>query len=109
MEEVNRVAQNRFFCLLSATVLVAQVTTSQIVGTVLDAQGTVVPGAQITAQNEQTEQTITTKSDQVGSYKLSALPTGFYTVRVESAGFKQFVRKVSRYLPVSRYETPLIV
>lgn len=79
-------------CWLWVSLLSAQVTTSQILGTIFDSQGSVIPGAQVTVRNEQTGQSFTARSNEVGNYTLSSLPVGLYAVTVESSGFKQYVR-----------------
>ncbi|MCU1237901.1 MAG: TonB-dependent receptor, plug, partial [Candidatus Solibacter sp.] len=76
-----------FFLLLSGIVF-AQMSTSQITGTVRDASGGVVPGANVTAKNEATGVTYRQTTTQAGLYAFPALPAGDYTVTVEMKGFK---------------------
>lgn len=84
--------------MLAVTLLVAvtgmgQSFTGRIVGTVSDASGAVVAGAEVRVLNTGTNwaQTVTTNDD--GNYTLSELPRGEYQVEVSSTGFKQFVRR----------------
>src|ERR1700722_7065709 len=68
----------------------AQSDVASISGFVRDSPGAGVPGAKVTIKNEtvEFERTITTNNE--GYYVVSALPPGFYTVRVEHAGFQTF-------------------
>ncbi|MBV9034329.1 MAG: TonB-dependent receptor, partial [Acidobacteriaceae bacterium] len=73
--------------------LKAQVITATISGTVSDSSGGVVPEARVTARDVSTglEQNTNTGAD--GQFTLPFLPVGTYTLRVEHAGFKTFVRE----------------
>ena len=74
---------------LLSSVAFAQTTvsTGNIVGTVTDSTGAVLPGAKVTITGP-TGQTINTTSNSSGSYSTGALVPGNYKVRVESKGFK---------------------
>jgi hypothetical protein len=76
---------------LSLPVVLAQGTTSRISGVVTDAAGAVVSGATITATNDGTRVSYTSKTSASGAYAFDSLQIGSYTVRAEAAGFKQFV------------------
>jgi hypothetical protein len=65
----------------------AQNATATMVGTVLDPQGAVVPGANVVARNVDTGIERTTKSTSDGLYRFGNLPPGVYDVRVEAQGF----------------------
>lgn len=75
-------------CLIPSR-LFAQATTAKVVGTVMDASGAAVPGATVTALNVQTNQSRTSKTNEVGNYELSFLPVGSYSLSVESPGFRK--------------------
>jgi len=66
----------------------AQLTTADILGTVTDPTGAVVPNATITVTNLDTkaERTVTTNAS--GEYDVTLLPVGRYSVTVKAAGFK---------------------
>src|SRR5688572_14371407 len=64
-----------------------------IFGSVIDGSGAVVPGATITATNGRTAFERVTVSDANGTYAISQLPVGVYTVRAELAGFKTFLQE----------------
>jgi hypothetical protein len=68
-----------------------QTSTGRIVGTVQDASGAVVPGATVTATNEETTNVYTTTSSEGGAYSFEALPAGTYTITVEQANFRRHV------------------
>jgi outer membrane receptor protein involved in Fe transport len=71
----------------------AQQTNGTILGRVMDAQGAAIPGATVTAKNPGTGFVRTVVSDEVGTYRLSALPVGQYEIAVELAGFSTIDRK----------------
>jgi hypothetical protein len=66
--------------------------TGAIQGTILDSSGASVQNATITAIDPATGYTATRHTNAAGSYVLSALPPGDYTVTVSSAGFKTSVQ-----------------
>lgn len=65
----------------------AQTTTSTIEGTVKDARGAVVAGAQIKASSPSLATERTTTSDENGFYRITALPAGTYTLSASATGF----------------------
>ena len=79
--------------LLLAAPVVAQVTTADITGRVLDQNGAAVASATITARNIGTGQERTVQSDQNGNYTLSELPPGTYDISVEAPNFSKAVVK----------------
>ena len=84
------------FCLISLVVLLcaltamAQVQNGQFSGTVTDPTGAAVPGAKITIVNQATNLSVTTTTNQSGSYNVKELPVGTYKITIEAAGFKTF-------------------
>lgn len=81
-------------CLAAAGQLTAQVTTSEIIGTVVDEQGAVVPNAVVTAIHEPSGTKYTSVTNSEGRYTLPALRVGGpYTVTVERQGFSKQERK----------------
>ncbi len=62
--------------------------TGALVGTVTDASGAVVPGAQVVATNHATGQAIAVASNARGYYQVPLLPPGNYAVNATKAGFK---------------------
>jgi outer membrane receptor protein involved in Fe transport len=65
----------------------AQVETGQIAGTVTDPQGAVVPGAAITVTSRDTGATRTLATTSYGTYTVTNLQPGNYTVKIEATGF----------------------
>ena len=61
----------------------------QVGGIVVDPSGAVVVGADVTAVNTQTGQSMTTKSDGEGHWMISGLPAGPTSVTIASPGFKR--------------------
>ena len=86
------------FCLCAVflwsanTYLAGQARTTEIRGSVKDAQGAVVPGADITALNEATGVSNSSVSNDVGLFRFTNLVSGPYTIRVALAGFKTYER-----------------
>jgi outer membrane receptor protein involved in Fe transport len=67
---------------------VAQVTTGDIVGSVADSSGAVLPGVRITVRNLATEALRVAVSDAAGNFAVTLLPPGRYSTRAEHPGFK---------------------
>ena len=67
----------------------AQSTTGQILGTVADSSGGVLPGATVTVTNTETGQVRSTTSEVTGDYSIPLLPPGQYRVEIALDGFKQ--------------------
>jgi hypothetical protein len=63
-----------------------------VTGTVRDASGAVVPGADVEARNQDTNVTRRSVTNQSGIYTIPLLPIGSYTVTVTSTGFQKSVR-----------------
>lgn len=65
----------------------AQSSNGEIVGTLHDPQGAVVPGATVTITNTATGLTRTAMTPDNGAYRFPALPVGFYTLEATKSGF----------------------
>jgi hypothetical protein len=74
-------------CLSSACVSFAQIDKGTIAGTVKDAQGAVVPGANVTVTRTDTQQQRALVTDKSGAYSAELLTAGTYTVAAEASGF----------------------
>src|ERR1700682_3563926 len=68
--------------------LSAQTFRGTILGTVLDPNGAVVPGAKVTAKNVETGIERTTATDDQGNYTIAELQTGSYELTVRQPGFQ---------------------
>ena len=68
----------------------AQLTTGDIVGTVTDSTGAVVPKAGVTLVNMGTQATQKVQTGGEGEFTFTQLQPGNYSVKVEAAGFKTF-------------------
>jgi Carboxypeptidase regulatory-like domain len=65
----------------------AQIDKGTIAGTVKDAQGAVVPGANITITDTDTQQQRSLVTDKSGAYSAELLTAGTYSVAAEASGF----------------------
>src|SRR5499426_1511982 len=75
-----------FLSLIAAPAL-AQTTVSTIEGTIKDAQGSVVAGAQVTLKSAALGIERTATSDAAGFYRITALPAGNYSLTISHSGF----------------------
>ncbi len=81
------------FCCAS-TQLRAQVITATLEGRVLDSTKAILPGTTVTATNEATSFSRSSVSNDLGYYRLSALPVGTYAVSAELTGFVTVTARV---------------
>ena len=72
---------------LFAGMILSQIDTGSIVGTVRDASGAAVPKATVTATKAATNITLTTTTNSVGEYQFNALLPGDYSVKAVASGF----------------------
>ena len=70
----------------------AQGTSGAIVGTVLDPNGTPVPGATVTVTSLDGKAVRTAVTDAAGAYTVPGLAAGAYRVEVQLEGFRRFVQ-----------------
>jgi hypothetical protein len=78
---------------LLAPIAGAQSGTGLISGSVKDASGAVIPGAQVKISNDVTGTSQTTLTNDSGLYRIGSLVPGNYSVEVEASGFDKLVRK----------------
>src|SRR5437016_4060970 len=80
--------------LLTVSAALAQITgAATIVGNVTDSTGALIPGAKVTVVNRETNFQFEGQSNQDGYYYIPYLRPGVYSVTVEAAGFKKYVRE----------------
>jgi len=80
-------------CFLFATFAVAQSSSGDIYGRVLDSNGDVVPDADVTLTNQQTGDTRTVKTGNLGDFIFATLQPGTYTVLIKAQGFKELEKR----------------
>jgi hypothetical protein len=94
-----RCALHSFFAVLfmvllfGTTPLLAQVATGDILGTVTDGTGSVVPGATVRLENLGTHEVRTFVTKDGGEYTFSAVQPGTYSITVGSPTFKTFTTR----------------
>lgn len=81
--------------LCTARTGLAQSDTARLQGTVTDAQGAAVPGANVTVTNTGTGYAGSVTTNELGYYSVSALQPGSYRVEVSQKGFKKTVRELA--------------
>jgi hypothetical protein len=74
--------------LLLSVLSVSQVLKGSISGTVTDPQGAVVSGASVKATNAATGITLTSTTDNSGSFHFNLIPVGDYKLEIGATGFK---------------------
>src|SRR5687768_12121080 len=86
-----------FTCAVMLLVLpalaLAQTVTGTLQGTVSDAKGAVVPGAEVVIRNIETGQERTVQTNGEGTYVAPFLPLGRYTVTASSSGFSKVAQE----------------
>ena len=90
--------------LLFPLLTIAQSDLSTITGTIKDPSGSAVPNAKLVVRNEATGVERKTTSSESGSFSVTNLPSGKYTVSVEAAGFKKYTsngNKLDANLPLT--------
>lgn len=79
-------------CLVIGTVSAiaqSQVAAADLKGTVVDPNGAVIPGANVTVRNLGTNISRSTTSDANGAYSFVAIPPGDYEITSQASGFKK--------------------
>jgi carboxypeptidase family protein len=77
---------------LASLNMLGQATSGTLVGTVFDASGAAVVGAEVDATNVATNSISRAKSNGTGEYRLDNLLPGTYRVSVKAQGFKAFAQ-----------------
>ena len=93
-----------FLALTSVSRLSAQETTAGLQGTVKDASGASIPNASIEISGPALIGTRKLQSDSSGSYRITALPPGQYTLTVTASGFSIY-KQIGIDLAVGRLPT----
>jgi hypothetical protein len=75
---------------LTVTVTLAQTTSGDLVGTVRDPSGAIIPDAAVTVTNEETGAVISIKAGSGGEFRASNLLPGKYDLAVNSQGFQPY-------------------
>ena len=77
--------------LFSTGILLAQIDTGGITGTVHDKSGAVVVGAKVALTNDSTGIMATAASTSTGTYVFDAVKPGTYTVTTDAHGFETYI------------------
>lgn len=76
-----------------------QADTSSISGTITDSSGAVVPNVKVTIHNDATGSDRTITTNNAGSYTVTNLSPGTYTIRAEASGFQTAVQNQTHLDP----------
>src|SRR6476646_6056129 len=82
----------RIYLLVTFASAVWAQATAQIHGTVQDASGSAVPGAEVKATQTETGVSRTVSTGAAGGYVLTNLPIGPYQIEVTKEGFTKYVQ-----------------
>jgi len=81
------------FLVSFASILSGQAVSGNIIGTVTDASGAAVPGAQVSIANVNTNASYEAATNESGNYTGANLPAGSYTVTITKQGFQRFIQQ----------------
>jgi Carboxypeptidase regulatory-like domain/TonB-dependent Receptor Plug Domain/TonB dependent receptor len=95
--------------LLAPGLAAAQTTTGTILGDVKDATGGTLPGVTVTAVNQANGLTREVVTDELGTYRFTAMPPGLYTVKASLTGFKEATRADVRLAINSQVSAPFVL
>lgn len=71
-------------------VIFGQTGTGRLAGVVLDATGASIPGASVTVRSESTGATVELETSVAGSFNVTSLVPGMYTIEVMADGFRKY-------------------
>lgn len=74
--------------ILCATHIDAQTTSTEVLGTITDTSGALIPGARVTLRRVATDEKRQAVTDNDGNYSFPLIEIGEYTVSAEKSGFK---------------------
>jgi hypothetical protein len=83
-------------CLLISSVAIAQTTSGEIRGRVVDSADAALTGAEVILTNELTGEHLTTTTNNSGDFSFVGLQPGVFTVSAKAPGFKQFDKRELR-------------
>ena len=96
MKKVNKIIKSglkvTFGLMLLASAMFGQTFKATIVGQITDANGAIVPNATVTIIQDGTNTSQTAVSNDDGSYVITQLDPGKYTMRIEAVNFKTAVK-----------------
>src|SRR6266568_6071153 len=92
MQRLRSICMLLALALCAASLAFSQAVNGSLLGTITDASGASVPGAQVTMTETNTGVSRSTKTGDAGNYFFADVPQGTYSVAVELSGFKKAVR-----------------
>lgn len=92
MKSFTKISMACLTILIFQVAILAQATTGSIRGSVVDSNGNVVANANVQVKNENTGVATTVVTNSEGSFLVSSLLPGSYTIATETTGFKRSVK-----------------
>jgi len=95
---INRAPTAFWLCLIlafSSAIVRAQVTTADVLGTVNDSSGAVLPKVTLVIMNAGNHDTRTTQSDSAGQYTFTLLASGEYKLTASGSGFRNTIANIT--------------
>ena len=80
-------------CFATAQMCVAQTSSGEISGRVVDASGAVIPGGNVTLTNQETGEQRVSQADSTGLFSFPSIQPGTYSVSIKATGFKELAKK----------------
>jgi len=93
MQKFQQISLCILFIILIVNTTFAQTDNARISGSVVDARGSIVPGATVTITNERTGEARTATANDDGGFQVVALKPSLYTVAVNAGNFETTTQK----------------
>ena len=100
-KSLNRLKILLLIMFLSCGMLVAQTPTGKIMGKVTDEEGVPLPGVSVTAQSPKLVGGAAAVTDEAGTFRMFALPSGTYSLTFELGGFNT-IRRTDIFLQLEQ-------
>jgi hypothetical protein len=90
MTSVRRILLLVCLLFLSLSYAFSQAVTSNLLGTVMDPKGAIMPGVAIELKDEATGAIRTGQTNEAGQFRFASVPSGTYTINIKAQGFKSY-------------------
>jgi hypothetical protein len=90
MTSVRRIILFSCFLLMCFSYVYGQAVTSNLLGTLHDPKGAIMPGVAIELKDEATGAVRPGQTNDVGQFRFASIPAGTYTITIKAQGFKSY-------------------